>query len=293
MGWEFPQEDEIGPRPGWFPRGIAPLRRPVWDTWSLRPERGPVNAKFRGMGFAGRSCSFERLHLICAISILGRMTLHETDGRIELRGSNVAVAIRRARLIVVLRRITPRERLLDLVTELVDAGARIFEVTLDGEDAAADLAAVREHVPAVRGVVVGAGTIRTERQLRDAIDAGAAFGVSPVFDRAIVAAAIEANLPFVPGAYTPTEADAAWRAGATFVKLFPGSSLGAAHVRELRGPLPEIETIVTGGVDATNAVAFLEAGAVAVGVGSAIVRASAEERRMLVAAIAAAGSTDR
>jgi 2-dehydro-3-deoxyphosphogluconate aldolase / (4S)-4-hydroxy-2-oxoglutarate aldolase len=221
------------------------------------------------------------------------MTPQETDGRIDLRGSNVAVAIRRARLIVVLRGITPRERLLDMVAELVDAGARIFEVTLDGEDTAADLAAVREHVPAVRGVVVGAGTIRTERQLRDAIDAGAAFGVSPVFDEAILAAAIEAQLPFVPGAYTPTEADAAWRAGATFVKLFPGSSLGAAHVRELRGPMPEIETIVTGGVDATNAIDFLEAGAVAVGIGSAIVRATAEERRLLVAAIAAARSPDR
>jgi 2-dehydro-3-deoxyphosphogluconate aldolase / (4S)-4-hydroxy-2-oxoglutarate aldolase len=221
------------------------------------------------------------------------VTLPETDGRIDMRGSNVAAAIRDARLVVVLRRITPRERLVDLVTELVDAGARIFEVTLDGEGAAADLAAVRERVPAVGGVVLGAGTIRTDRQLSDAIDAGAAFGVSPVFDPAIVTAAIEAHLPFVPGAYTPTEADAAWRAGATFVKLFPGSSLGAAHVRELRGPLPEIETIVTGGVDATNAVDFLDAGAVAVGVGSAIVRASAEERRLLVAAIAAARSPDR
>ena len=76
----------------------------------------------------------------------------------------------------------------------------------------------------------------------------------------------------MPGAATPTEADAAWRAGATFVKLFPGSSLGPSYVRELRGPLPEIETIVTGGVDGSNALAFLEAGAVAVGIGSALAR---------------------
>jgi len=73
------------------------------------------------------------------------------------------------------------------------------------------------------------------------------------------------------------------------VKLFPGSSLGPGHVRELQGPLPEIETIVTGGVDMTNAAGFLEAGAVAVGIGSAIVRASAAERRALVEAIASAG----
>ena len=95
------------------------------------------------------------------------------------------------------------------------------------------------------------------------------------------------------GSAWPRAIRPAWRAGATFVKLFPGSSLGPDHVRELRGPLPEIETIVTGGVDATNAVAFLEAGAVAVGIGSAIVRASADERRALIEAIAAVGGGGR
>jgi 2-dehydro-3-deoxyphosphogluconate aldolase/(4S)-4-hydroxy-2-oxoglutarate aldolase len=97
---------------------------------------------------------------------------------------------------------------------------------------------------------------------------------------------LAAGLPFVPGAYTPTEVDAAWRAGASFVKLFPGSSLGPQHVRELRGPMPEVETIVTGGVDASNARAFLEAGATAVGVGSALMRMSRAERRSLVADVA-------
>jgi 2-dehydro-3-deoxyphosphogluconate aldolase/(4S)-4-hydroxy-2-oxoglutarate aldolase len=198
--------------------------------------------------------------------------------------------VRAAGLLVVLRRVTPRQRLLDLVDELADAGARVFEITFDGDDGPADLAAIRDRL-ASRGDgagLVGAGTIRTPDQLPAAIDARAAFGVSPVLDPAILAAALDAGLPFVPGAYSPTEADAAWRAGATFVKLFPGSSLGPSHVRELRGPLPEIETIVTGGVDATNAVQFLGAGAVAVGIGSAIVRATADERRSLIATIAAA-----
>ena len=63
------------------------------------------------------------------------------------------------------------------------------------------------------------------------------FGVSPVFDPAILDAALDRGLPFVPGAFSPTEIDAAWRAGATFVKLFPASSVGPGHVRELRGPL--------------------------------------------------------
>ena len=77
------------------------------------------------------------------------------------------------------------------------------------------------------------------------------------------------------------------------MKLFPGSSLGPAHVREMQGPLPEIETIVTGGIDATNAAAFLDAGAVAVGIGSAITRATREERRRLVAAVAAVAAVAR
>lgn len=202
-----------------------------------------------------------------------------------LRSSRVATAIRERRLIAVLRRIEPRERLLALVDELVSDGIAVLEITFDATTAAADLAAVLERVGG--SATVGAGTIRTADQLRVAIDAGAAFGVSPVLDPEILAAALGAGLPFTPGAATPTEADAAWRSGATFVKLFPGSTLGPAFVRELRGPLPEIETIVTGGVDGSNAVRLLEAGAVAVGIGSALARLTSADRRALVAAAGA------
>jgi 2-dehydro-3-deoxyphosphogluconate aldolase/(4S)-4-hydroxy-2-oxoglutarate aldolase len=89
----------------------------------------------------------------------------------------------------------------------------------------------------------------------------------------------------IPGAYSPTEIAAAWSAGATFVKLFPASSLGPAHVRELRGPLPDIELIATGGVDAASAGAFLSAGCVAVGIGGALVNASPAERAAILEAV--------
>ena len=204
----------------------------------------------------------------------------------SLRASAVAGAIRERRLIAVLRRIEPRERLIALVEELAADGIGIFEITFDAADAAADLTAVRSHVGSA--ALVGVGTNRTIDHLRAAIDAGASFGVSPVLDLEIVDAALASGLPFVPGAYSPTEIDVAWRAGATFVKLFPGSSLGPSHVRELRGPLPEVETIATGGVDASNAAAFLQAGAVAVGIGSALGRMTSDERRELLAAIGAA-----
>lgn len=199
---------------------------------------------------------------------------------LNLRASPVAVAIRSHRLVAVLRRIEPRDRLLALVDDLLQSGVCVFEITFDSADAAADLVAVRARVGDAGWV--GAGTVRTTDQLRAAIDAGASFGVSPLLDGAILGAALDAGLPFLPGAYTPTEVAAAWRAGATFVKLFPASSLGPSHVREMRGPMPEVETIATGGVDQANAASFLEAGAVAVGVGSALVRMTDDERRALV-----------
>lgn len=212
---------------------------------------------------------------------------------VDLRRGDVADTIRRHRLVAVLRRVEPRDALLALVDELAGAGVRCFEITMDAPAAADDLAAVRE---ALQGrderlpSIVGAGTVLTAAQLDAAIAAGADFAVSPVLDPALVAAAIERGLPFVPGALTPTEIRAAWDAGATFVKLFPASAVGPALVRELRGPLPEIELVTTGGIDASNASAFLDAGAAAVGIGGALTRASADERRAIVRSVVGSGA---
>jgi 2-dehydro-3-deoxyphosphogluconate aldolase/(4S)-4-hydroxy-2-oxoglutarate aldolase len=201
----------------------------------------------------------------------------------DVRRSPVSDRIREERLIVVLRRIEPAERLTDLVDELVDAGVRVLEITMDGTDAAAAIAACRRRLP--DDCLVGAGTVRTAAHLRAAIGAGADFGVSPILDRALLSAAGDAGLPFVAGAYSPTEVAAAWEAGAAFVKLFPASSLGPSHVRELRGPLPEVELIPTGGIDAGNAAAFLAAGAVAVGIGSAMTAADAAGQGAILDAV--------
>lgn len=208
-----------------------------------------------------------------------------------LRAGPVTAAIRRHRLVVVLRRVEPRDALLALVDELADAGARVFEVTFDAPTAEADLAALRLRLRDRFGddALVGAGTLRRPAQLEAALRAGAQFGVAPTLDPALVRAAAEAGLPFVPGALTPTEIEAAWSAGAAFVKVFPASAVGPAFVRELRGPMPEIGLIPTGGIDRTNARSWLEAGAAAVGIGSGLLRATPEERRALVAAVAGGG----
>jgi 2-dehydro-3-deoxyphosphogluconate aldolase / (4S)-4-hydroxy-2-oxoglutarate aldolase len=203
----------------------------------------------------------------------------------DLRTGPVAERIRAERLIVILRRVEPQQRLLEVVDELADAGPRIFEVTFDAPSAADDVVALRAQL--ADGALVGAGTLLTVESLSAAIEAGADFGVSPLHNFALVEAAVEAGLPFIPGALTPTEMRSAWSAGATFVKLFPASAVGPQFVRELRGPLPEIELIPTGGIDAGNAAAYLDAGAVAVGVGGALVRASRKERRALLKSLRA------
>lgn len=201
-----------------------------------------------------------------------------------LRHGPVAEAIRRHRLVVVLRRVEPFQALDALVAELLDAGVRIFEVTFDSPSGADDLRRLRtRHGDAA---IIGAGTLLGMDRLETAIEAGAAFGVSPTLDPEMVARAVERGLPFVPGAFTPTEIAAAHAAGATFVKLFPASAVGPSFVRELRGPMPHVELIPTGGVDDRNAAAFLEAGAAAVGIGGALVRAAAAERRAMVQALA-------
>lgn len=203
---------------------------------------------------------------------------------VDLRRGDVAAAIARQRLVVVLRRISPQAALLDLVDELADSGARVFEVTFDADTAAADVAAVRDRLGGRTDgpFLVGAGTILRPQQLEAARAASADFGVAPLLDPAVVAASVAAGLPFIPGAMTPTEIGAAWDAGATLVKLFPASAVGPSFVRELRGPMPHVGLVVTGGVDATNAGDFLAAGAVAVGIGSAIVRADPAARRAIV-----------
>jgi 2-dehydro-3-deoxyphosphogluconate aldolase/(4S)-4-hydroxy-2-oxoglutarate aldolase len=206
----------------------------------------------------------------------------------DLRHGRFAEEVRRRRLIVVLRRITPQERLLELVDELADAGARIFEVTMDEESAADSLRASAERL-GQRGdgaYMVGAGTVRTPKQLRAALDAKAAFAVAPTLNPALIGEALDAQLPFIPGAATPTEAELAWASGATFVKLFPASSLGPSFIRELQGPMPDIETIPTGGITVANAQSFLDAGAVAIGMGFAIVQADATQRRGFIASLA-------
>ena len=171
--------------------------------------------------------------------------------------------IRAERLVAILRRVPDVDR---RVEGFVAAGIGVVEITLDAPDA---LAAI-ERTRARGDISVLAGTVRRPDQVGAAAAAGAEAVVSPGFSQAVVARARELGLQAIPGALTPTEIEAAWAAGAALVKLFPARLGGPGYVRDVLAPLADVPLLVTGGVDADNARAFLDAGAVAVGVGSAL-----------------------
>ena len=171
--------------------------------------------------------------------------------------------------VVAIGRRLPLDRVGEIADGLVAGGVGAFELTLnDPEDAALEaIAAVVRHAGDAP-LVVGAGTVLSTDAAERALQAGARFLVMPHTDPELIAWAAERGIPAFPGALSPTEVLAAWRAGAAAVKLFPASVAGPNAVRELRGPFPDIPLIPTGGVTAESAADFVRAGAIAVGIGS-------------------------
>lgn len=163
----------------------------------------------------------------------------------------------------------PPERTVALAERAWELGVTVVEVPVELPE---QVESLRATVAAARaqGHPVGAGTVCTTEQVDAVRAAGAAFTVAPGFDPAIAHHSAMAGLPHLPGVATPTELQAALRTGHTWLKLFPASVLGTAHVRALRGPFPGVRLVATGGIDAGNARDFLTAGADVVAVGSAL-----------------------
>jgi 2-dehydro-3-deoxyphosphogluconate aldolase/(4S)-4-hydroxy-2-oxoglutarate aldolase len=183
--------------------------------------------------------------------------------RVTITRPDLPTAVTGVRVIAILRGLA-RARAVEVARALADAGARAIEVTIDSPDA---LDAIAE-IARIDGVAAGAGTVLTVDEAERAIAAGASFLITPVVDVGVIGWAVERGVPIMPGAMTPTEASAAWSAGASAVKLFPAGSLGPAYVRAIRAPLPHIPLIPTGGVTAADVGPYLDAGAVAVALGT-------------------------
>lgn len=162
---------------------------------------------------------------------------------------------------------------LEAIAALAQGGITGIEVTYSTPEAAAVIAeAIRRHGDAL---YVGAGTVTTPAQAREAADAGAAFLVSPGTLPDLTAAMTATGAVTMTGALTPTEVMLAMEAGADIVKIFPASWVGPSFVRALRGPFPHVPLMPTGGVTPQNLVEWFAAGVVAVGAGGELVPASA------------------
>lgn len=178
-----------------------------------------------------------------------------------------AVALERlrdAKVVAVLRADAPQEAV-GAAVALAEAGVRAVELTFTTPGAAEALREAREQLPT--DVLLGAGTIRTPRQLQGSVDAGADFLVTPHLDPALLDEMLATGLLTIPGIFTPSEVALALSAGAEVVKLFPAATGGLAHFKALRGPFPELQAVATGGIGAAGVRPWLAAGAVAVGAG--------------------------
>jgi 2-dehydro-3-deoxyphosphogluconate aldolase/(4S)-4-hydroxy-2-oxoglutarate aldolase len=152
---------------------------------------------------------------------------------------------------------------------LVESGIRFIEMTMESERVE-DFLRSRKQSESDK-VIFGAGTVTTLALAKKAMFAGAKFLVSPNFNPEVVRFARDHDLPICCGAMTSTEIFAAHAAGADAIKVFPAGTLGPQYFKELRGPFPDIPLIATGGISVSNASLYFQAGADAIGVGSALV----------------------
>jgi 2-dehydro-3-deoxyphosphogluconate aldolase / (4S)-4-hydroxy-2-oxoglutarate aldolase len=183
-------------------------------------------------------------------------------------------AIEAVRIVAVIRLKDP-EKLRAVVDAIAEGGIRALEVTMTVPGAVEIIRELAPTLPA--GFLLGAGTVLDAETARRVIDAGARFVVSPVFRREVITACHDLGVAVMPGCFTPTEILDAWDAGADIVKVFPATALGPGFFKDVRGPLPQVKLMPTGGVTLDNAGEWIKAGAVAVGVGTALLDAKAIE----------------
>jgi 2-dehydro-3-deoxyphosphogluconate aldolase / (4S)-4-hydroxy-2-oxoglutarate aldolase len=170
--------------------------------------------------------------------------------------------------VVAIIRMKEPDKLRGVIDALAEGGVRAIEITMTVPRAIELIAEVVPTLPP--GFIFGAGTVVDADTTRRVIDAGAQFIVSPVMRTEVIAAAHSQDVPAMPGCFSPTEILTAWDAGADVVKVFPATALGPGYIKDVRAPLPQVKLMPTGGVTPDNAGDWIRAGAVAVGVGSAL-----------------------
>ncbi|MEO7908607.1 MAG: bifunctional 4-hydroxy-2-oxoglutarate aldolase/2-dehydro-3-deoxy-phosphogluconate aldolase, partial [Roseiflexaceae bacterium] len=163
------------------------------------------------------------------------------------------------------------DRAVEITRALLAGGISVVEFTLTGAGAYDAITATRAALG--DAAYVGVGTVLNVDTAAASINAGAQFVVTPTTSPAVIRACVARGTPILSGALTPTEALTAHEAGASMVKLFPARFGGPQYLRDILAPLPFLRIVPTGGVSAENARAYIDAGAVAVGIGGSLITA--------------------
>jgi 2-dehydro-3-deoxyphosphogluconate aldolase/(4S)-4-hydroxy-2-oxoglutarate aldolase len=147
----------------------------------------------------------------------------------------------------------------------VSSGLTTIEITMNTDSAKEIIRYAADHFS--DQLNVGAGTVCNEKDLEEALSAGAQFIVTPIISEAVIRTCVQKDVPVFPGAFTPTEIYRAWELGASMVKVYPATSLGAAYIKDVKAPLNQIKLLPTGGINKDNIVDFKKAGADGFGIG--------------------------
>lgn len=183
-------------------------------------------------------------------------------------------AVMEHRIIAIVRGVQG-DKLIPLAQALYEGGIRLIEITYSANGSASDEETAR-HIDCLAKhfagkVLVGAGTVLTEKQVILTKQAGGLFIISPNTDEIVIGESNRLGLVSMPGALTPTEIAAAYKAGADFVKVFPVSNFGAKYVNAVKAPLAHIPLLAVGGIDENNVAEYIRAGACGAGVGGNLV----------------------
>ncbi|MBO3063202.1 bifunctional 4-hydroxy-2-oxoglutarate aldolase/2-dehydro-3-deoxy-phosphogluconate aldolase [Mammaliicoccus fleurettii] len=181
--------------------------------------------------------------------------------------------IKETKLIAILRNADPNN-ILPIVKTLYKAGVRAIEVTMNSPKALESIELIANEMKGK--VVVGAGTVLDAESARLAILSGATFILSPTVNKDTIRMSKKYGAVSIPGALTPTEILEAYEYGGDIIKVFPTTTMGPEYIKDLQGPLPHIPLLPTGGVGLNNVEDFIKAGAVGVGLGSALVNTKVE-----------------
>ncbi|MBX0296348.1 bifunctional 4-hydroxy-2-oxoglutarate aldolase/2-dehydro-3-deoxy-phosphogluconate aldolase [Haloarcula nitratireducens] len=164
----------------------------------------------------------------------------------------------------------PEEKMVDVARAVHEGGVTALELTADAKRCSDMIAAVDRELDDA-DVIIGAGTVMDAAAARNVIEAGAEFVLTPTLNEDVIDVCNREGIVCVPGIMTPSEAADAMEAGADMLKMFPASTVGPGHIGAIQGPLGNIPIMPTGGVSADNVAEYFDAGAVAVGAGSALV----------------------